>query len=146
MGAGSKPGERRGGRAKGAMNKISLDLLEELRAKNFNPAAELVEIIKDARDEYARSQEIHDAIQENRDEAKIKGYFADTGPAYLGIAAKACADLMKFVYPTRKAIDHTSGGESFNQSFVDVVKAVMQSTSNDTGKPSAGNSTIPEKS
>jgi hypothetical protein len=123
---GSAPGERRGGRKRGTPNKITQNVIAELEALGYHPIAELIEIIRDAKEEFARSQEIHDKIQENRDDAEIKGYVQDTGPQYLSIAAKAAGDLMKFVYPTRKAVDVTSGGQSMAQSFSEIVKTVLQ--------------------
>lgn len=128
---GSAPGERRGGREKGTPNKRTWDLVQKLEELGFDPAAKLIQLTLDAEAEYARSKEIHDRIQENRDDADIKGYFADTGPAYLGIASRNCADLLKFVYPQRKAVDVTSGGQNVFQSFSDVVKKVVAQSNDD---------------
>lgn len=128
MGArGPKPGcEKNGGRKAGTPNKITTDLIAELEALGYHPVAELIETIRDAKEEYRRSKEIHDKIQDNRNDMEIKSYVADTGPQYLSIAAKAAGDLMKFVYPTRKAIDHTSGGDSF-KSLADLFSGVVSS-------------------
>jgi len=78
-GVGSAPGRRQGGRQKGAANRRTTDLIEQLEALGLDPVAELVA-----------------ASNRARDEGDITNWIA------------ANKSLMPFLYPRRKAIDITS--------------------------------------
>jgi hypothetical protein len=103
-----KPGERRGGRAKGVPNKRATDILDKLKRYNFDPARKLIELTMEA-------ERAYHANKHNEE-----------GARYLAIASKNCADLMKFVYPIRKAVDITSNGEKIPDSFAEMVKSVLE--------------------
>lgn len=108
---GSKPGERRGGRAPGTPNKITFDLMNTLKEQGFDPAAELVKIHIEAMAQYQK-----------RLEASPTG-FGSVG--LLQIAKDSAADLMEYVYPKRKAVELTGkDGADLFQSFNDMVRAV----------------------
>ena len=78
-GGGSKPGERRGGRKKGAANKRTADLVEQLEALNLDPVAELAA-----------------ALHVAKSEGDLPNWIN---------AAKA---LLPYLYPRRRAVDITS--------------------------------------
>lgn len=123
MGAGSKPGERRGGRKKGAPNKKTLDLIKTLEEQGYDPVAELIRIAMLAEKEYERAEEIFDAIQEARIEKKLVPLSESTAPTYLKIMQSSASDLMNYIYPKRKAIEHTgANGKDLGQSFLDLLK------------------------
>ena len=113
------------GRGKGRPNRATVELLDTLNEMGYNPAVEFIEIIRDAREEYRRSKIIHDKIVENRIDNDVKGYYADTGPQYLAIAARAASDLMKYVYPARKAVDITSNGENLSKGLAELVANIL---------------------
>lgn len=75
MGAGAKPGERRGGRQAGVPNKKTRSLLERMEALNFDP--------------------IDFAIQLINGKTGLKSSEKVT----------ACLKLAEFIYPKRKSIE-----------------------------------------
>lgn len=110
--AGAKPGERRGGRKKGTPNKITLDLIQTLQAKGFDPAAELVKTHAEAMKLYRKK------MKDDR------GWGA--GPA-LDIAQRCASDLMEYVYPKRKSVELTGAqGADLFQSFNDLVREIAK--------------------
>lgn len=94
-----KPGQQPpgAGRKKGVKNKLgptALDLMATLRERGHNAAAAQLEV-------YIL------AIKEYKKRAKTKtGWGAAT---YLSIAEKANSELLKYIYPTRKAIEGENG-------------------------------------
>lgn len=108
-----RPGTpKTGGRKKGTPNAITLDLIQTLRAKGFDPVAELIEVHREAMNLY------HDKCK------KQKGFGA--GPC-LDTAARAAGDLMQYVYPKRKAVELTGAdGANLFQSFSDMVKELAK--------------------
>jgi hypothetical protein len=101
------PGKlKTGGRKRGTPNKKTQELLGLLEEKNFNPAEKLISV-------YRR------AIKSFDNSKGSSGQGPDMTFKYLEIAEKAASDLMQYVYPKRKAIDHTSGGQPIN--FADLM-------------------------
>lgn len=95
---GVKPGtprSKRAGRKPGTPNKKTLALIEILEGQNFDPVTEALHV-------YTLALEHFD---KNRSDFRFK---------YLEIAQKGVQDLMRFVYPQRKAIDVTSGDMPIN--------------------------------
>jgi hypothetical protein len=112
MGArGPKPGTvpkpKNAGRKKGTPNKRTWALVEILEREGFDPAAKLLQLTLDHEEDYH-------AQRRN-----------ESGPAYAAIASRNCVELMRFVYPQRKAVDVTSGGEKIHISFSDFVRDVV---------------------
>ena len=105
-----------GGRKKGSFNRITSDLIEQLNGMGFNPVAELIEIIDEAKTSFKQERGTKEA------------------PAYLGIAARGASDLMKYVYPQRRAVDHTSGGKPLANSFAEIAKQVLKDDSEENDK------------
>ena len=131
MGRGAQPGERRGGRKKGALNKKTLDLIETLSAKGYDPVAELIRIAAIAEKEYERADEIFDAIQARRHDLKLVPLSESTAPTYLKIMQASASDLMNYVYPKRKAIELTGkDGADLGNSFLDLVKLSVEAERN----------------
>lgn len=126
MARGSKPGEYRGGRKKGTPNRDTQRLIGLLVKEGFDTAARLVKMIDKAEREFDRHEEIHDAIQANRDDQRIKGYVQDNGPQYLAMGIRGCVDLMKFEYPQRKAVDITTGGENLSSTFAEAMRIAIE--------------------
>lgn len=119
---GARPGA---GRKKGSLNKRTQDLIELLEERGYSPVAELIEVGAYARKEYERSAEIYDAIQAKREGHEIRTPLNDTAPTYLQIMQKSAAEIMPYMYPKRKAIEHTgANGESLFQSLSDLFKQV----------------------
>lgn len=103
-GAGRKPGI-----PNSMPNPLRFDLLETLREKGFDPAANLVEV--------------HLAALEMYKERCAAGGFGAVG--FLGIARESAKDLMEFVYPKRKSVELTGAeGSPLFQSFTDLVKQI----------------------
>jgi len=80
-GGGSAPGQRRGGRAKGTVNRRTAGLVEQLEALGLNPIAELAAASATARDQ----GDLANWISANK-------------------------SLLPYLYPRRKAIDVTTSG------------------------------------
>ena len=78
MARGSKPGERRGGRKKGTLNKKTQDVLDKLASANCDPILGMVEVA---------------------DRAKQEGDWPLAGQMY--------KELAQYVAPKRKAVEHT---------------------------------------
>lgn len=119
-------GVRYGGRKKGTPNKITLDLIANLKAEGFDPAAKLIETHALAMIEFQRASDIHDAIQSKRIDYKMIPLSHDSASAYLTVAQNACKELMKYSYPQRKAVEHSGkDGVDLFQSFNDMVRNVV---------------------
>lgn len=105
-------GIRYGGRSKGTPNKITFDLIQTLRGKGFDPAAELVKT-------HAEAMKLY------RDRMKnAKGYGACTA---LDIAQRSASDLMEYVYPKRKSVELTGAeGTDLFQAFCDLTKHLVE--------------------
>ena len=113
-----------GGRKKGTPNKITLDLVALLEEQGFSPAAKLVENHALAMKEYERAAEIFDAIQDKRADYKLVPLHNDNACNYLKLAQGAASDLMSYVYPKRKAIEHTgAGGANLFDTLAELYKA-----------------------
>jgi hypothetical protein len=125
MARGSAPGERRGGRQKGALNKRTRELIEILDARGYCAVSELIEVGALARKEYERAEEIYDAIQEKRISHDLVPLTESVAPTYLKIMQQSAAELMPYMYPKRKAIELTGkDGADFLRSFADIIKQV----------------------
>lgn len=108
-------GKKLGGRKKGTPNKVTLDLLKTLEEKGFEPAAEMVLIHNEAMKLY-------------RDKVKTqKGWGA--GPA-LDTAKSAVAELMRYCYPQRKAVE-VSGKDGGPITFSQLVKDALEGDDDD---------------
>lgn len=109
-----KPGEKRAataGRRRGTTNKRTLDLVCHLEDLGFDPVAKLVLIFSDAMDDYATLR------------GKTVAPGNDTAAGFLKIAESACADIMPYMYPKRKAVEVTGeDGKDLFQSFGQFVK------------------------
>jgi len=78
-GVGSAPGRRQGGRQKGAANRRTTDLIEQLEALGLDPVAELAAAMQAAKDE-----------------------------GDLGSWINAAKALLPYMYPRRRSVDITS--------------------------------------
>ena len=87
--------------------------------------AKLVELITHAEEEYLRAREINDSIIEAKSAKHLDTPTQDVGPQYLAIAVKGCSDLMKYVYPQRRAVDLTSEGKNLQNSFADLMRTLL---------------------
>lgn len=113
---GSPPGtprKKNSGRKPGTPNKRTWDLIRTLEKGGFDPAAKLLALTLEAEQSYQKQK------------------FGDNGPSYLATASKNCIELMKFVYPTRKAVDITSGGEKVFQNLSELLASVANETKPD---------------
>ena len=115
MPRGNKPGTPRpegAGRRAGTPNKRTLDMVAKLEAAGLDSIAEIVWVIAEAKACYE--------LVKNDPTDKF-----DPKPPYLKIISDNAMDLNRFLYPTRKAVDHTSGGEKINVSFAEFVQSVL---------------------
>jgi hypothetical protein len=102
------------GRKKGTPNKRSWDIVHNLEKLGFDPAAKLVQLTLDAEAEFK----------------KHRRRPQDAAP-YLATASNGCAKLMRFVYPERRAVDVTSGGDKLT-SLADIFASVISGNGADT--------------
>jgi hypothetical protein len=100
------------GRKKGTPNKVTADIIQTLKDAGHEPAAEHIKLFKEALRVYKLKQ-------------KRRGNEWG-GAGFLDLAVKANGDLMKYVYPTRKAVEHTgaNGGPIEFKTYHDIVKAL----------------------
>lgn len=119
------------GRPKGARNFKTAMVAETMARLNFDPAEALVRVYKDARKEYKRAAEIHDAICDARNRAGLghKNPLSDEGAAYLKIATSAAAELMPYIYPKLKFTAHADmNPDQLAHSFSELARAVLDTS------------------
>lgn len=105
--ANKKGAKKVGGRVKGTPNKITLDALAELRRMGHEPIIEHVRIFNQAMASY------------NAKKKKKNDYGA---ASCLDVAVRANAEIMKYIYPTRKSVEHTDpNGEPLFKSLTDFI-------------------------
>jgi hypothetical protein len=103
--------KKKAGRPKGAPNKITLDLIQTLKDKGFDPAAELVKC-------HAEAMKLY------RTKVKQTNSWG-AGPA-LDIAQRCASDLMEYVYPKRKSVELSGAdGQDLFQSLTQMFKNVV---------------------
>lgn len=110
------------GRKKGTPNKRSWEIVRVLHKAGFDPAAKLIQLTLDAEEDYLKNRK------------------NDLGPGYLATASRNCAELCKFVYPTRKAVDVTSDGEKIFESLSQALATIadeIEANSNGGENPSS---------
>lgn len=95
------------GRKKGQPNKRTWELISVLEEKGYDPAAKLIQLGLEAEESYM-------ALNRNSENA----------PQFLKVAKDAASDLMRYVYPQRKALDLTTGGEKL-QTLTDIFASVV---------------------
>lgn len=100
------------GRKKGTPNKVTGDIIETLKSLGHDPAAIQVHLYNEAMKGYYKR-------------LKLKNEWGATGMLHAAIQANG--DLMKYVYPTRKAVDHNHSGQVFH-TYTDMVKALTGDT------------------
>lgn len=97
-----KPRPANAGRKKGTPNKVTFDFARDVEATG-------IELVKECKRIYDMALEhFHD----DTSDFKFK---------YLEIAQRQILDMLKYVYPQRKAIDHTTLGQPIT--FADLMKA-----------------------
>ena len=106
-----KPGQPKiKGRQKGTPNKKSLEFQEILAANNFSPAEAYLEL-------YKRQMEIYNYRRKRKNIAGMQTVLKD--------GAITLNNICQFVYPKKKAIEHT--GEVGIKTFVDFMKDALES-------------------
>lgn len=105
MGRGSAPGEHRGGRKKGTVNKRTRELVAILDAAGYCPLADLIWGTAQAKKEYERCDEIYDAIVDKKVANGITTPTQDMGPVYLKQICDNAVDMLPYLYPKRKSIE-----------------------------------------
>jgi hypothetical protein len=96
----------KGGRPKGIPNRKTVEFLQILEANNFNPGQALIDI-------YQKQM----AIYELRNKSKNKGGALEA----LADAEKTVNDICQYVYPRKKAIEHS--GDVTIRTFADFMAA-----------------------
>jgi len=105
---------RTAGRKKGTPNKRTQEIAEIFAAQNFNPAEGMAYCFNEAIKLYKHRKE------------RRSGYGASNA---LGVAAKIANDAAQYVYPKRKAIEHTGkDGEKLMTTLADFIGALDDDT------------------
>lgn len=94
------------GRKKGTPNKKTVEFLQILENNNFDPAAELIYCYRE--------------LKKIADHRKKNGNYTGAVVAFQA-AEKTANDISQFVYPKKKAIEHT--GEVGVRTFADFIAA-----------------------
>lgn len=109
--------QKTGGRQKGTKNKVNATIEGIFKSQDFDPAEGLAYCFKEAVKLYKRRMTSKSTFR--------------AGEA-LSIAAKVANDAAQYVYPKRKAIEHTgANGEKLLTSLADVIGALDLSDDND---------------
>ncbi len=100
-----------------AKNPVTLNLLAELKVRGFEPAAELLKVIRRAWEELDAADEAKEiALQDDSDlkpEAKISALLSHKNEVHrnLHLIRQTTADLMQYAYPKLKAIEVRASDE-----------------------------------
>jgi len=102
-GAGGKPGEKK------VTIEMRFDILQSLKARGFDPLQKLLDCYDDADKLYRESKEHGDGVWIVNSRWQMR--------------AQVAQELLKYVYPQRKAVELTGeNGADLFQSFVEVIK------------------------
>lgn len=105
-------GKKTGGRKKGTPNKehpITMEVVSTLRNMGYDPVAFQAKMARHAWNRYLKC-------------LTKKNEYGANGALHAAIQANG--DIMKYVYPTRKAIDHNVSGGVVISSFADAMLAI----------------------
>jgi hypothetical protein len=100
-------GKKTGGRVAGTPNKVTRDLIDELNAKGYSPVAALIETAYKADKEFERIKAIERRVNRDLTEEEQTIMTGDTALNWLKLSASAAADILPYVYPKRKAVEHS---------------------------------------
>ncbi len=93
-------------------NELKFDLLATLRAKKFDPLAQMIHTHQEALKQYKK-----------RAAAGGTGF---GGVGYLQIARECESDMLQYIYPKLKNVEMTGkDGQDFFQSFTQMIKNVV---------------------
>ncbi len=109
MSRGAKPGERRGGRAKGTPNKKTQIVMDILESLDCNPIYNLAMM--------AMGEPIECLTYVNKETGE---YVVDSIPGSYEQIKDANKELANYVYPKRKAVEHT--GQDGKEIVVQIVR------------------------
>lgn len=116
-----KPGDPRpakAGRKSGSVNLRTQDLVDLLESLNYSPVAKLIEVGAKAEAAYEKASTSTDQLTRS------------TAHSYLRIAQSSASDLMPYLFPKRRAVEHTGAeGQPLFQSFGDLVKSIVDKKS-----------------
>lgn len=100
-GKGSPPGVKQGGRKKGVPNRATVDLLDRLNELGVYPEDVLACV--------SAGSPLECLVGLNKDTGD---YVIDKVPPTMEQRINAAKELMQYKFPKRKAIDHTTNGQS----------------------------------
>lgn len=120
---GSKPGERRGGRKKGTINRNTAKARDIIEAENYGAIKELIRVARLAEKEYERAEEIYDAIQKKRATLQMIPLTNDKVLDCLKVMQKSAADIAPYIHPRLKAISFQDGEGNDIQTFAELIAA-----------------------
>lgn len=111
---GSKPGERRGGRAKGTPNKRTTDLAERIAqvcGKDFDPVLSMAKLAKEELAFLASKDGAADLLKaiEQKDLKAVDGALKRLA-ASKGFALEALSEVSQYVHAKRKAVEVKGAG------------------------------------
>lgn len=113
---GRKGEVKTGGRKKGSLNKRTLELNEILSKYDANPAEILALIMLGDESRLKMMKRIS---------IDSEGNIIELPPITPEMQLTAAKELIKYAYPQKKAIDHTTAGESLGNSLTDVLKSII---------------------
>jgi ketol-acid reductoisomerase len=103
-----KPGNKLStGRAKGAVNKRTIEFRATLEREGFDPAMAMLEIYKEAKKTYDNYAVIYDQLIANKIKAGDPFPVEDKADKYLKIAADMVKDISSYCYPKLKSVEQT---------------------------------------
>lgn len=116
-GFGAKKGERRGGRAKGVLNKGTRELIDTLDELGYSPVADLVETSELAKQEFRKLELAREAYEKKRADEGVTLSEWDTGKflhadahTWLTVIRNCASELLPYLHPKRKSVEHTGAG------------------------------------
>lgn len=100
-------GTKSGGRKPGTPNRVTRDLIEELNAKGYSPVAALIETAFRAEKEFDRIKAVEARVNRDLTDDEQTIMTGDTALNWLKLSASCAADILPYVYPKRKAVEHS---------------------------------------
>ena len=109
-----------GGRKKGTPNKVTMDAIQQLKDAGYEPIVRHLEIVEE-------SWKVYNAKKKQRNQVGAA--------SALDVAERANNNLMKYVYPARRAVEHTGkdGKPLAALTLPELIKAVMGGNDVDSG-------------
>lgn len=94
------------GRPRGSLNARTFEFIRALHDNDFDAAAEMIKIYKEAKKTYDNYATIYDALEETRIQEGVNPYpTEDKADKYLKIALDAVKEIASYCYPKLKSVE-----------------------------------------